>query len=231
MKRPGVGVPAPDSRPDGANDNRFWGYRDRECGEHRTVGAHRAYCFDCSEWCYPRPDGACKGCELPMLRAEVARLRAAPAPGTTTRGAADEIEVVLRRIVDVIDPGMDDAEVVALDHGDDAGSRRRWAVDDFAAHIADRLAALPDRGAPAEVEGESEDPGFLLMVALTSMIGRWEDAAQKHTSDDYNRGRWSTFGMCSRDVRWHLEEYHRQRAERRAPDRGSPGTTEAGDET
>jgi hypothetical protein len=31
----------------------FLGYEPRECGEHRTVGAHRAWCFDCSEWCSP----------------------------------------------------------------------------------------------------------------------------------------------------------------------------------
>lgn len=21
--------------------------------EHRTVGSHRAWCYDCQEWCYP----------------------------------------------------------------------------------------------------------------------------------------------------------------------------------
>jgi hypothetical protein len=30
------------------------------CGEHRTVGECRAYCLQCSEWCYP--NAACKGC-------------------------------------------------------------------------------------------------------------------------------------------------------------------------
>lgn len=30
------------------------------CGEHRTVGPHRAWCYQCTEWCYP--DGPCKGC-------------------------------------------------------------------------------------------------------------------------------------------------------------------------
>jgi hypothetical protein len=47
----------------------FLGHKGRECGEHRTVGSHRAWCFDCSEWCYPGIDAACKGCELPSLRA------------------------------------------------------------------------------------------------------------------------------------------------------------------
>lgn len=51
----------------------FEGHEPRECGEHRTVGAHRAWCHDCTEWCYP--NGPCKGCELPQLRAEVARLK------------------------------------------------------------------------------------------------------------------------------------------------------------
>lgn len=49
----------------------FTGYAGRECGEHRTVGAHRAWCHDCSEWCYP--EMPCKGCELPKLRAELSQ--------------------------------------------------------------------------------------------------------------------------------------------------------------
>lgn len=44
----------------------------RECGEHRTTG-QRAWCHDCGEWCYP--DALCARCELPALRAEIARLR------------------------------------------------------------------------------------------------------------------------------------------------------------
>jgi hypothetical protein len=47
----------------------FDGYALRDCGEHRTVGSHRAWCFDCSEWCYSRSqDMACKGCEVAWLR-------------------------------------------------------------------------------------------------------------------------------------------------------------------
>ena len=53
----------------------FEGHAKRECGDHRTVGPHRAWCFDCHEWCYP--EGACRGCELPGLRAENERLREA----------------------------------------------------------------------------------------------------------------------------------------------------------
>lgn len=44
----------------------------RECGEHRELGT-RAWCFDCSEYCYD--DVPCRGCELPPLRAELERLR------------------------------------------------------------------------------------------------------------------------------------------------------------
>lgn len=50
-------------------ETNFEGHPGRECGEHRTVGAHRAWCYDCTEWCYPSDDGACKGCELPAVRA------------------------------------------------------------------------------------------------------------------------------------------------------------------
>ncbi|HUY46063.1 MAG TPA: hypothetical protein VMV92_10100 [Streptosporangiaceae bacterium] len=45
------------------------GWMPRECGEHRTVGPHRAWCFDCSEWCYPEPEMACARCRIPMLEA------------------------------------------------------------------------------------------------------------------------------------------------------------------
>jgi hypothetical protein len=49
----------------------FEGHQPRECGEHRTVGPHRAWCFDCGEWCYPDEDMACKGCRIPMLEAKL----------------------------------------------------------------------------------------------------------------------------------------------------------------
>jgi hypothetical protein len=42
----------------------FEGHTRRECGEHRTVGPHRAWCFECTEWCYPGEDAGCKGCRL-----------------------------------------------------------------------------------------------------------------------------------------------------------------------
>ncbi len=45
---------------------RFHGHQPRECGEHRTVGSHRAWCFACSEWCYP--SSPCVRCEIASLR-------------------------------------------------------------------------------------------------------------------------------------------------------------------
>ncbi len=44
--------------------NEWTGFEERECGEHRTTGL-RAWCFACSEWCYP--ESACAGCERPRL--------------------------------------------------------------------------------------------------------------------------------------------------------------------
>jgi hypothetical protein len=54
----------------------FEGHEPRNCGEHRTVGPHRAWCYDCSEWCYPGPineAGACNGCRVPYLETELTR--------------------------------------------------------------------------------------------------------------------------------------------------------------
>lgn len=50
----------------------FEGFTERECGEHHTVGPHRAWCFEDHEWCYP--DAACRGCEIPLLRRRLAEL-------------------------------------------------------------------------------------------------------------------------------------------------------------
>jgi hypothetical protein len=40
--------------PDGVwdDDGNYLGCGHNVC-EHRTVGAHRAWCLDCREWCYP----------------------------------------------------------------------------------------------------------------------------------------------------------------------------------
>jgi hypothetical protein len=48
----------------------FAGHEPRECGEHRTTG-ERAWCYSCSEWCYP--EAGCKGCHVPLLEARIAR--------------------------------------------------------------------------------------------------------------------------------------------------------------
>lgn len=44
----------------------FEGHAGRECGEHRTVGPVRAWCFECGEWCYPR--SPCVRCERGWVR-------------------------------------------------------------------------------------------------------------------------------------------------------------------
>jgi len=47
----------------------FMGFSLADCGEHRTVGSYRAWCFDDTEWCYP--SSPCRGCELPTLRQQI----------------------------------------------------------------------------------------------------------------------------------------------------------------
>lgn len=51
----------------------WYGRPDRECGEHRPLGDHYSYCYDCSEKC--SDTGPCARCELPYVVAEVDRLR------------------------------------------------------------------------------------------------------------------------------------------------------------
>ncbi len=49
-------------------------YMGCDCGgQHRTCGG-RAWCLDCSEWCYAEPD---MQCEIAVLRMERVRLRSA----------------------------------------------------------------------------------------------------------------------------------------------------------
>lgn len=40
--------------------------------EHRTVGAHRAWCYDASEWCYPSVP--CVACDPPLGNEELRRV-------------------------------------------------------------------------------------------------------------------------------------------------------------
>lgn len=52
----------PVSSPHLDTEGSFYGFQSRDCGEHRTAGSHRAWCFDCSEWCYPKdPCRRCHG--------------------------------------------------------------------------------------------------------------------------------------------------------------------------
>lgn len=66
----------------------FEGHEPRECGEHRTVGPHRAWCFDCQEWCYPA--SPCARCELAMLRTEATGSAEPTAPKEPASAASDE---------------------------------------------------------------------------------------------------------------------------------------------
>jgi hypothetical protein len=68
---------------------RFEGHIDRDCGEHRTVGPHRAWCYDCGEWCYP--DAPCARCEVPQLRMEADTLRWLHAEAVWQRDEALEL--------------------------------------------------------------------------------------------------------------------------------------------
>lgn len=49
----------------------FQGWTGSDC-EHRTVGEHRAWCYDCTEWCYPVGDAACARCREAVTRSMVA---------------------------------------------------------------------------------------------------------------------------------------------------------------
>ena len=67
----------------------FEGQPDRECGEHRTTGS-RAWCFECSEWCYPA--AGCKGCELAQLRRLVREMLEIAAGGLDVTRVSDWVE-------------------------------------------------------------------------------------------------------------------------------------------
>ena len=77
----------------------FQGHPGRECGDHRTVGGHRAWCYDCGEWCYPQIP--CVRCEVPRLRAEIATLRAGLAsPSEEVVAENKRLRAVLREVLD-----------------------------------------------------------------------------------------------------------------------------------
>ena len=85
----------------------FTGHRPRECGEHRTVGPHRAWCFDCGEWCYPDGDLACKGCRIPALEA------GQPEPGRYSFTRAQLIDALTHLEVHVATSGPIAGKVLA----------------------------------------------------------------------------------------------------------------------
>jgi hypothetical protein len=61
--------PSPPAREQGAM---FAGWSPRDCGDHRTVGDHRAWCFDCGEWCYSYTlEAGCEGCRAPNTTEEM----------------------------------------------------------------------------------------------------------------------------------------------------------------
>lgn len=114
----------------------FGGHFPRECGEHRTVGPHRAWCHDCGEWCYPDAEMACKGCRIPMLeaRARLAADRARPEPpGVWSFTRPQLIDALRRRRPlaplggpvtvlegDAVFEAMADAIIEALEDGESA---------------------------------------------------------------------------------------------------------------
>ncbi len=90
--------------------------------EHRTVGSHRAWCFNDGEWCYPESELMCPCChgvlgheevwfdpkvgppERAILTDLIAELRACPVLPTTRedleplRNMADRAEARLREV-------------------------------------------------------------------------------------------------------------------------------------
>ncbi len=52
------------------SDGNYLGKVGTTC-EHRSVGDHRAWCFNCAEWCYPNsPCGQPAGCSTIALEAK-----------------------------------------------------------------------------------------------------------------------------------------------------------------
>lgn len=72
----------------------FEGHLPRECGEHRTVGPHRAWCYDCGEWCYPK--NPCVRCERALAMSKNAmdndKQFALEVVQVVVQNAADELE-------------------------------------------------------------------------------------------------------------------------------------------
>jgi hypothetical protein len=83
----------------------FIGHDERSCGEHRTLGSHRAWCFDCGEYCYPNIP--CSGCSYPIMRRDLTLILGRYERGDTTRDA--ETDAALARIKQEFDvPDFDE---------------------------------------------------------------------------------------------------------------------------
>lgn len=105
----------------------FYGHQPRECGEHRTVGPHRAWCHDCGEWCYPDPGMACGGCRTPVpeghgprysftrdqLTEALTRLEAYPA----TLPGRDKPVLIAESMADAIIEALEDGAGENDNHG------------------------------------------------------------------------------------------------------------------
>lgn len=88
------------------------------CGDHRTVGAHRSWCFTCAEWCYPSMP--CTGCAgaADDLAAGIA---------WTSVVDGDVAQLVGARDVYALDAAATDAFLLA--------ARRRHGGADLRAHL------------------------------------------------------------------------------------------------
>lgn len=88
----------------------FYGHQPRDCGEHRTVGPHRAWCYGCSEWCYPS-DG-CMGCRLPALESVIAAInnmcRDPGGPDSWTHTFDGEPAIMVADVLGALGPFADD---------------------------------------------------------------------------------------------------------------------------
>lgn len=75
-------------------EGHFIGHDPRVCGEHRTVGNHRAWCLDCQEWCYP--SSPCLRCSPEVVAMETD----APPPSDPA--------AMVRAIRDILDADLPD---------------------------------------------------------------------------------------------------------------------------
>lgn len=163
-------TPPDDTTPAKAN---FEGHENRECGEHRTVGPHRAWCHDCSMWCYPHdPCFRCKpSAALPDDTTEDLRERLTSLCRGTLYMSAEGIDTHVENLIAVLaalagDPGDLPARMAeALRQGMDYD-----LVHGGAEGIAELFASL-------------DNPLSSAMVTAALSV-RWEAAIQAHAEAD-----------------------------------------------